>query len=192
MKNFSLALLLAACGNSAAVSDGGVTPGQQPAVCQQYLSCAAIVAPGTFPTLEAGYGATADCWQQSASLASTCAQACTSGLAMLHAMNQTTPQCALCQANSDCTDPAKRVCAMSSHECIPMISCSTVMACLAANATGMPSPCAKGDPYCCDFNDCPNAQAWLNCLKNCETSGDPAMCAQQSCGAQVAACQQGC
>ncbi|HEX6836252.1 MAG TPA: hypothetical protein VF334_06740 [Polyangia bacterium] len=73
--------------------DGTTAPGTQAIVCKTYLDCAAVAAPTTFPQLVPVYGPSGSCWSD-ASLAASCAKACTTALAAL-AMSSSAPECHL-------------------------------------------------------------------------------------------------
>jgi hypothetical protein len=78
-------------GDGTHAGDGDSTgAGGQPAVCADYLSCAAEVTPGTLPGLLDSYGPSGTCWSSGAQLASTCETACTSGVEQYHKLGHCT------------------------------------------------------------------------------------------------------
>jgi hypothetical protein len=75
----------------------------QALVCQQYLACAAVAAPSTFPGLVPVYGPSGSCWKD-ASLAASCRQACQRSLDEL-AQSSTAAECGPRSSSADMGPP---------------------------------------------------------------------------------------
>jgi hypothetical protein len=63
----------------------GGAPGVQAQACIDYLSCAAVYTPSTFPALVGTYGPSGTCWQSTQALADSCTMACQSSLSAIRA-----------------------------------------------------------------------------------------------------------
>jgi hypothetical protein len=81
--------------------DGSMTDPADPHVaCNAYLNCASVVVPAELPGLQQGYGPTGSCW--TSGLATTCEQACVSGLTQLISAGGTGKSQCGCVADANC------------------------------------------------------------------------------------------
>lgn len=130
----SLAVLASACGDSA--SEGSVTGspsttssagtegeptstgsttedtgGSSPReICERYLGCVSLVAPGELPTAQMGFGESGTCWQGSENDAQLCLDACKAGLETFNEAFPDEPKCAICQGHTECDADAGELC----------------------------------------------------------------------------------
>ncbi|WAS90971.1 hypothetical protein [Nannocystis punicea] len=96
---------------------GSDTGGAGPhAICERYLQCVAVVAPGDLPTVQMGYGDNGMCWQGSEADAQLCLDACQAGLEMFNDLFPEEPKCGLCQDHSECDMAAGELCHLGKCE----------------------------------------------------------------------------
>lgn len=101
-------------GGGATGGVGGASAGQ-PAVCERYVSCVLTAEPASASAVLAAYGPDGSCWDGTAELASTCADACQVGIEQLHAVSPAA--CPICVSDADCSAPTP-VCEPNKGECV--------------------------------------------------------------------------
>lgn len=80
------------------------------AICDHYLVCISVVAPGELPGAQMGFGESGTCWQGSEEDAQLCLDACKAGLETFHEAFPDEPKCALCQDHAECDAGAGELC----------------------------------------------------------------------------------
>jgi hypothetical protein len=135
------------------------------AVCQRFLTCLSKVDPMTYATVQASYSPDSACWK-SADAATSCGNACTTGLAPKLG---TDPACA-CIADTDCTGGAR--CNTNSGACVACLSDADC----ANNALG-----THCDPAAVPANGGTPAPSCVQCTSNAQCSGATPVCNADTC-----------
>ncbi len=169
--------------------DGGggasnVNPSDPHAACNAYLSCASVVTPAVFPSLQEGYGTSGTCWASGS--AATCEEACVTGLTQLIGQGgQGKPQCG-CVADANCAGGGSVPCDKGS-DCEPQadhcdVATGACVECLKdADCTGSLARCDTASDTCVEClsdSDCAASANGTHCLVSagrcgpCATSTD--------------------
>lgn len=136
-RTLSVALLFLACGGTppdedtagttgataaSTGTDSSVTGGQETSagtdtggqsereICDRYLACVAVVAPGELPAAQMGFGSKGSCWQGSEDEAELCLEACASGLETFNEAFPDEEKCGVCQENAECDMAGGELC----------------------------------------------------------------------------------
>ena len=101
-----------------ATSTTGSDTGEQDsrAICERYLACISVVAPGELPTAQMGFGSNGTCWEGSESDAQLCLDACMAGLEDFNEVFPEEKKCGLCQEHSECNMAAGELCHLGKCE----------------------------------------------------------------------------
>ena len=104
--------------STGATATTGADTGEQDsrAICERYLACISVVAPGELPTAQMGFGSDGTCWQGSESDAQLCLDACMAGLEDFNEVFPEEKKCGLCQEHSECNMAAGELCHLGKCE----------------------------------------------------------------------------
>lgn len=174
----ALATLAVACtgSTSGTTGDGGAddAAASTESPCARYLACTGEAQPETLAAALAAYGTDGACWTSMS--ASACEAACRQAIVALHAISPTSPSCALCRSDADCSG-ATPACDATRGACVACTSAATCPAsapacdttagkcvrCVAASDCEAPRPaCDKATHTCvectsgaqCDSGSC--------------------------------------
>lgn len=152
--------------SGSSTGSGMVTPDAN-ALCEEYISCLAVVSPETVPQALEAFGPEGSCWSGDGDIEAACGQACAEGMKGYHYADPAA--CPECHVDADCPNG---VCDAGSCAYVLPVP-DTSATCTACAETAAMGACSE-QAYACASD--PECVATADCFAAC--NGDT-VCAEQ-------------